>query len=155
MTLKTTTMQTLNFKTERDLVVANLLSASLVAVISFFPDSPARITLGLPFILFFPGYVLICALFPRRKDLDIIERLALSLGLSIAVTSLMGLALNYTSFGIRLYPVTFSIFSFIVLMSVMATYRRRTVSPGDAFAPLASISISGWFERYRRILEEL
>ena len=142
-------IQALSFKTERDLVVVNLLSASLVAVITFFPNSPIRIILGLSFILFFPGYVLICALFPREKDLEIVERLALSLGLSIAVTPLMGLALNYTPFGIRCYPVTFSLFLFIVLMSAVAIYRRRIISPKDAFAPLASLSISGWFERVK------
>ena len=149
MTLKTTTIQALNFKTERDLVVVNLLSALLIVVIAFFPDSPARIILGLPFILFFPGYALICALFPRKKDLDWFERLALSMGLSIAITSLIGLALNYTPFGIRLYPVTFSLFLFMLLMSAVAIYRRRIISPGDAFAPLSQISISGWCERVK------
>lgn len=122
------TTQSLTFKTERDLVLLNILSALLIAAIVFFPDSPARIVLGLPFILFFPGYVLICTLFPREKDLDGVERLALSLGLSIAVTPLIGLALNYTPFGIRLYPVTFSLFLFMLLMSAVAVYRRRTIS---------------------------
>ena len=79
MTRNTMKIQALNFKTERDLVLVNLLSALLIVVIAFFPYSPARIILGLPFILFFPGYVLICALFPRRKELDWIERLALSM----------------------------------------------------------------------------
>ena len=149
MTLKTTTIQALNFKTERDLVVVNLLSALLIAVIALFPDSPARIILGLPFILFFPGYALICALFPRKEDLDITERLALSMGLSIAVTSLMGLALNYTPFGIRLYPVMLSLFLFMLLISAVAMYRRRTFTKKDAFAPLALLSISGWRERVK------
>jgi len=36
------------------------------------------------------------ALFPGKDDLDGIERIALSFGLSIAVVPLMGLALNYT-----------------------------------------------------------
>ncbi|NAS88596.1 hypothetical protein C4E24_02490 [ANME-1 cluster archaeon AG-394-G21] len=149
MTLKTTTIQSLNFKTERDLVLVIILSTLLIAVITFFPDSPARIILGLPFILFFSGYVLICALFPRKEDLDIIERLALSFGLSIAVTSLIGLALNYTSFGIRLYPVMLSLFLFMLLMSAVAIYRRRTFTKKEVFAPLASISISGWRERVK------
>ena len=139
-------VQALSFKTERDLVLVNVLSALLVAVIAFFPNSPARIILGLPFIMFFPGYVLICALFPRKEDLELVERLALSMGLSIAVTSLMGLALNYTPFGIGLYPITFSLFSFILLMSAMAMYRRRIISLGDVLAPFASISMSRWRE---------
>ena len=137
-------MKSVDFKTERDLILVNILSALLVAAIAFFPNSPARITLGLPFILFFPGYMLICALFPRRKDLDIIERLALSMGLSIAVTSLIGLTLNYTPFGIRLYPVMLSLFLFIVLLSIVAMYRRRIISPSEVFAPLVSISMTGW-----------
>jgi uncharacterized membrane protein len=102
MTINRTILQDIRFKTEGDLVLVNILSALLIVVIAFFPNSPARIILGLPFILFFPGYMLICALFPREKDLDITGRLALSMGLSIAVTSLIGLALNYTPFGIRL-----------------------------------------------------
>ncbi|MCK5022825.1 MAG: DUF1616 domain-containing protein [Candidatus Aenigmarchaeota archaeon] len=140
-------LQALKLNTERDLILVNFLSTLLIAVITFFPDSPARIILGLPFILFFPGYMLICALFPVEKDLDWIERLVLSMGLSIAVTSLIGLALNYTPFGIRLYSVTFSLFLFMLLMSAVAMYRRRIVSPEDAFAPLSQISISGRFER--------
>ena len=58
-----------------------------------------RTILGLFLILFIPGYSLIAALFPRKGDLDGIERAALSFGLSIAVTPLIGLALNYTSMG--------------------------------------------------------
>ena len=144
MTLKATTIQALSFKIERDIFLVIILSALLIAIIAFFPNSPIRTILGLPFILFFPGYALICALFPRKEDLDIIERLALSLGLSIAVTSLMGLALNYTSFGIRLYPVMLSLFLFMLLMSTVAVYRRRIVPLGGAFAPLSQMSISGW-----------
>lgn len=144
-----TSLKNLNFKTESDLVLVNILSALFVAVISFFPDSPARIILGLPFILFFSSYVLICALFPRKEDLDWFERLALSMGLSIAVTSLIGLALNYTPFGIGLYPVMLSLFLFMLLMSAVTMYRRRTVSPEDSFAPLSQMSISGCFERVK------
>lgn len=139
-------LKSLSFKTERDLLLVNILSALLVAVIAFFPNSPVRIILVLPFILFFSGYVLICALFPRKEDLDWVERLALSMGLSMAVASLIGLALNYTAFGIRLYSVTFSLFSFIILMSAVAIYRRRAISPEDVFSPLALISMSGWIK---------
>src|SRR6266705_2796807 len=56
-------------------------------------------------ILFVPGYVLMAALFPRAKEIDWIERVALSLGLSIAVVPLLALLLNFTPFGIRFGPV--------------------------------------------------
>ena len=138
--------QAWDFKSTRDLVLLNLLSVLLITVIAFFPDSSVRILLGLPFILFFPGYTLICALFPGKEDLDIVERLALCIGLSIAVTSLIGLALNYTPFGITLYSVAYSLFLFILMMSAVAAYRRSTITPTDVFAPLASANMSGWYE---------
>ena len=138
------TTRTLSFKTERDLILVNILSALLIAIIAFFPNSSMRIILGLPFILFFPGYVVISALFPGKKDLDIIERLAMSFGLSVAIASFIGLILNYTSFGIRLNPVAFSMLLFTFLISIAAMLRRRRISPRDVFAPLASINISEW-----------
>ncbi|RLF92323.1 hypothetical protein DRN50_09140, partial [Thermococci archaeon] len=49
-------------------------------------------------------------------------------GLSICITALTGLMLNYTSFGIRVYSILFSLFSFILLVSIVAVYRRRTNS---------------------------
>ncbi|NQE51957.1 hypothetical protein C5S29_00090 [ANME-1 cluster archaeon GoMg3.2] len=60
--------------------------------------TPVRSILGLPLVLFLPGYTLIAALFIRKDDLGGIERMALSVGLSIAISPLLGLALNYTPF---------------------------------------------------------
>ncbi|MCK4731654.1 MAG: DUF1616 domain-containing protein, partial [Methanophagales archaeon] len=131
-------LQALSFKTGRDLVLINVLSVLLILVIFLFPNSPARILLGLPFALFFTGYVSISALFPRQEELDIIERLAFSTGLSIAITSLIGLILNYTPFGIRVYSVVFSLFSFIFFVSIVAIYRRKIASPGDVLTPSAA-----------------
>ena len=64
-----------------------------------------RTIFGLIMVLFLPGYALIAALFIGKDDLDAIERIALSFGLSIAVVPLLGLGLNYTPFGIRLIPI--------------------------------------------------
>ena len=61
-------------------------------------------------ILFIPGYSLIAALFPRKDDLEDIERTALSFGLSVTITPLIGLALHYTIGGIRLNTlITFTL----------------------------------------------
>lgn len=85
-------------------------------------------------VLFVPGYTLIAALFPRRGDLDGIERVALSFGLSIAVVPLIGLGLNYTPWGIRLTPVVVSISLFTLCMIGVAYLRRASLPPDERFS---------------------
>ena len=104
-----------------------------MAPLALLATGPLRIALGLLFVLFFPGYTLIAALFPRKGALDGIERLALSLGLSIAVVPLIGLVLNYTPWGIRLSPILFSLLGFILAMAAVALFRRRRLLPEERF----------------------
>ncbi len=127
--------QKMKFQLRRswDLVGIILSSLLLITVILAIPDSPLRVVLGLPFILFFPGYALIAFLFPRSDDLGIIERVALSFGLSIAITPLIGLGLNYTPFGIRLTPILVSITAFNIVFSLLTEWRRQSVL--EAFYP--------------------
>jgi uncharacterized membrane protein len=84
-------------------------------------------------VLFLPGYALIAALFPRKNDLDGIERLALSFGLSIAVVPLIGLGLNFTPFGIRLIPILVSLSVFTIAMLMIAYIRRSKISEEERF----------------------
>jgi uncharacterized membrane protein len=44
--------------------------------------------IGLPLVLFIPGYALSYAFFPKKKDLELMERIALSFGLSLALIPL-------------------------------------------------------------------
>jgi uncharacterized membrane protein len=97
-------------------------------------ETPVRVPLGLLMVLFVPGYTLIAALFPRKDDLDGIERVALSFGLSIAVVPLMGLGLNYTPWGIRLTPVVVSISLFTIVMADVAYFRRNGLPPHERFS---------------------
>ena len=84
-------------------------------------------------MFFLPGYSLIAALFPRKDDLDGIERIALSFGLSIAITPLLGLALNYTPFGIRLSPVLIVLSIFTISLAIGAYVRRCRIPEEDRF----------------------
>jgi len=93
-----------------------------------------RIPLGLLMVLFIPGYTLIAALFPKKDDLDGIERLALSFGLSIAVVPLIGLGLNYTPWGIRLTSVVISLAIFTIAMALAARYRRLSLPEEERFS---------------------
>src|SRR5574337_199101 len=117
-----------------DLIAIWVTTIALLVAILLAPNNPARIVLGLPFVLFFPGYVLIAALYPRRSDLDDVERLALSLGLSLAVVPLIGLVLNYTPWGIRLTPILLSLALFIAVCSATAVRQRMRHSAAERFA---------------------
>lgn len=132
------------FKMENDLLLINVLGVLLVLAIVLVPESFVRAVIGVPFLLFFPGYALICVLFPRKKDLDEIERVALSVGLSIAVVPLIGLVLNYTPFGIRLYPVLVSMFFFTFGLSLATAFRRKAVPVGERFNPSFSVNLPRW-----------
>lgn len=115
-----------------ELVIALVLLTDILIFIPVLNESPFRTALGIPMLLFLPGYALVAALFPRKDDLDALERFALSIGLSIAVVPFIGLALNYTPWGIRLIPLLASISIFVITMSMVAAYRRRSLDD-DAF----------------------
>lgn len=113
------------------LAVVAVTAATLLCVyVPVLNESVLRVLFGVAMVLFVPGYALIAALFPARDDLDGIERVALSFGLSIAVVPLIGLALNYTPWGIRLDPILASLTLFTLAMSGAAWYRRLLL-PAD------------------------
>ncbi|MBN2187605.1 MAG: DUF1616 domain-containing protein [Dehalococcoidia bacterium] len=129
---------------DKDLWLIDILAILLILVITFFPISVARIIIGIPLVLFFPGYTLVAALFPRRGDLRGVERIALSFGLSIAVASLIGFILNYTPWGVRLYPILISLTVFILAMSGVAWRRRKRFVEEDRFQVSFDIRFFLW-----------
>lgn len=118
-----------------DLLAVVVVSLVLVPLAVFWGGSPVSLVLGLIFALFSPGYTLVAAIFARRDDLDIVQRLALSFGLSIVVVPLVGVVLNYTPWGIGLYPVLVSLLVFIIVAAAVAWYRRRRLPPEERFEP--------------------
>lgn len=111
------------------------LAATVLAIyLPYVNETFLRVIFGVPVVLFVPGYALIAALFPAAKDIDGIERIALSFGLSIAIVPLIGLALNYTPWGIRLDPIVVSLSLFTLCMCVVAQYRRAQVPPAERFS---------------------
>lgn len=129
---------------QNELLLINILAIPLIVTATFFPSSVWRIILGSPFVLFFPGYALMVALFPKRDALGNIERVALSFGLSIAVVPLIGLIVNYTHWGIRLYPVLLSLIIFIAVTSLIAWHRRRTLAQADRFTVSFNWNLPPW-----------
>jgi uncharacterized membrane protein len=118
------------------------LSAGIMAIyLPILDETTLRIVLTLPVMLFIPGYVLIAALFPKKGDIDLLERIMLSIGLSIAVVPLIGLGLNFTPWGIRLEPVVVSLTLFSWVMILIAHYRRAVLPSEERFGvPFSAIS---------------
>jgi uncharacterized membrane protein len=123
------------------LVVVWLVVSIAAIYLPILTDTPLRIVLTLPVILFIPGYCLIAALFPKEGDVDLLERILLSIGLSLAVVPLVGLGLNFTPWGIRLEPLVISLTLFTWVMIVAAHYRRAILPYEERFKmPFSAIS---------------
>jgi putative Mn2+ efflux pump MntP len=113
-----------------------------------FPLVYLRYVLGTIFILWLPGYAFIKALFPQNlpfakalarssdtseKELDAIERIALSIGMSIALVPIVGLLLNYTPWGISLTPIVLSLLALTTIFATAAiTREHQTRTPEKA-----------------------
>lgn len=108
--------------------IAMVIATSIVVFIipeGCYPWIYIRNGLGTIFVLWLPGYAFIKALFPvelpiktSEKSLDTIERIALSLGMSLALVPIVGLLLYYTPWGLQL-PTT--VLSLLALTIVFAT----------------------------------
>lgn len=129
-------------------VIGMVLLTDLAVILPVIRETPIRVLLGLPFVIFVPGYAFIAALFPeqgaspvddeaeeseRGRGIDGIERVALSFGLSIAIVPLLGLVLNFTPWGIRLRPILLTVSGFTLLSTWVAARRRQALPEEERF----------------------
>jgi uncharacterized membrane protein len=107
------------------ILVVVWLAASIVAIyLPLLNETPIRIVLAIPVILFIPGYCLLALLFPKNGDIDLMPRMVLSIGVSIALVPLIGLGLNFTPWGITLDPIVLSLTIFTLVMTLIILYQR-------------------------------
>jgi len=104
------------------LILANLERTPIIGGILLY----ARYLLASVFVLFFPGYSFIKALFPV-KEIDNVERIALSIGMSLAIVAINALILNYTPWGISTTPITLSLLGLTLTLSTAAVVREHQV----------------------------
>jgi hypothetical protein len=83
-----------------------------------------RYVSGAVYVLYVPGAVFIEMLYPKRDELEDLERFALGVGLSLALVPLVGLVLNYTPWGIRLNPIFAGLALIVMVFSLAAVYRK-------------------------------
>lgn len=106
------------------------LFATGLSVVSIYITSGVALYLrylfGGALILFLPGYSLTQFLFARRQEMeDSVTRVALSIGLSIALVPLLALVLNYTPYGIRLLPIAITLGAFTALFLFLGLAKKH------------------------------
>jgi uncharacterized membrane protein len=108
-----------------DLLGVALLAIVAAAVVALdLPGGAARIILGLLLVLVAPGYALSWLVFPDETRVSGIERLVLTLGLSIASVAVLGVVLNATPWGIRPVPITVGLAVTTTLSALLASRLR-------------------------------
>jgi uncharacterized membrane protein len=108
-----------------ELLLLDLLVILIIVVLWLFPTFYLRVVLGLPLLLFFPGYALMAAIFTRREEGRAFERVSLSFGLSIVIVPLICLILHFTPWGLKVESILYATFSFILISSAAGWFRRR------------------------------
>jgi len=134
------------FPADLALVIVWLVTSIAAIYLPVMSETPIRIVLTFPTILFIPGYCFIAALFPKADDIGLAERVMLSIGTSIAIVPLIGLGLNFTPWGIRLEPIVILLTFFTYLMIFFAYYRRVVLPVEERFR----ISFSAMAGRIRQ-----
>lgn len=126
-----------------DIIILIIINIILIPIISLNINDTLKSILGLPFLLFIPGYLLLFILFPTKKTdkgIDFIQRIALSFGLSLAIVALIGIALYYTNGRIQSESAFISIFIFEISLGLISIYRWYKTTPNERL--ILSINLS-------------
>jgi len=113
------------------LILLLAISSSLPIFTSLSLISSLRIVFGSVFVLFIPGFVLTFVFFPynsEKDSIDLLERIALSFALSIAVVPLAVFYFNLIGVKINTLNTSLIIIGIILISSVLVYIRSRKFS---------------------------
>ncbi len=114
-----------------------------------YPWSLIRNIFGLILVYWLPGFAFVKAVFPvsvpvkvQSRSLEAIERLALSIGVSLALTPIIGLIFYYTPLGVNTPFITLSLIVLTVVLATLAVFResRNKTNISDALVKKANVS---------------
>lgn len=119
-------------------------SAAMLITIYALPQGeswvPTRWTVGAIFLFIMPGYAVTNLFIPRNR-LSTMERVALSIGLSLAIVVLIGIMLSYSPAGVGIEPVVISVALFSIIISLLAAHKDHSARQHA-------------FDRHKRLLFE-
>lgn len=115
------------------ILMLSFLAAFFSLVISekTMPFLVFRSVIGVIYVLYLPGYVMVKTLYPinivsktSAQPMDPIERITLNVGVSIAVSSLLGLFLYNTPVGLNLSSITLGLLVLTVVLASISIWRE-------------------------------
>lgn len=119
--------------------IVGLLAMSLIV-----PWNIPRAILGIPFVLFLPGYAFLSAIFPGKGKLDLLERLIISAGFSLVIVSLLAFVINYTPWGLRLVPLFIGYSLFTMGSSITSYHIRKRMAEQERFEIEIPLRVPMW-----------
>lgn len=122
-------------------LLALIMLSLIQPLLLWLPVGALRVVSGLVLVLLAPGYVLTTLMF-TRDDVDRPARLAISIGVSVALLPLFALVLNVLPWGFRPTPMLLLLTSWVVLFAVLALGRRIWTT--DEAAAVSVISVCQW-----------
>lgn len=105
-----------------------ILSIITILSIFIFPSNQSfylyiRYILGSFFTMFLPGYCISKILY-IDAEIEKLKLIVLSIGISISLSSIIGIILNYTPWGINLVPLMITYFILILFFSTIGIIRE-------------------------------
>src|SRR5215472_2472043 len=129
--------QALNFALIHVAIVLEILFVSTIIPVLF----PLRWLAGIVLVLFLPGYAWTAALFVDR-ELSAVQRLCMSLGLSISISILAGLLLNLTPWGLGAVTLLATLSAVALCGGIVEAARHLRQLQNDTDHPLQLPHIS-------------
>lgn len=143
--------------TSSDLLDVLLITAyAVVCLLLLQMQTPTRVTgvLLLPLALFVPGYALVGALYPAAGDagdgIDVVERAALSFGVSLSVLPLVGFVLALSGLGLALVPLISVLLVITTVGMAVSVIRRRRLPATERYR----VPLYRWYRRTARAVSD-
>jgi len=100
--------------------------------------------LAVPSVFLVPGYLFVGAIFPGNGGITWTERLSLSLGLSIAITSFIGLMLSLSVLGISFVTIVGTVVGLAFPLWALAFWRRMRISIENRLSGSIEVKKPNW-----------